>query len=306
MQQHDYAAACPKLAESFRLDAAGGTAFALALCDEAAGKTATAWAAFDQALSIARRDKRADREAAAQEKVRALEKRLVRVRIVVQGETPGLAVTRDGVEVGRAQWGTPVPVDPGSHTLEAHATGKNAWSGTFTTGAEGSTVDAVVPTLTDQAAAPPPAAAPAAPAPTTAPSAPAPSPAPAPPATAPAEAPGEGSSQRTWGLVVGGVGVAALAVGAGFGIEAMSTWNNVKSACPGNVCPTTAGQQTGRDAGRDADISTVLVGAGVVGLGVGAALYFLAPSAPAAPSAGWRVTPTVSTQSLGVSVGGAL
>src|SRR5262249_6130177 len=67
MQARNYEEACPKLVESQRLDPGGGTLLAIGLCHEGQGRTATAWADFNVALTEARKDRRADREAAALE-----------------------------------------------------------------------------------------------------------------------------------------------------------------------------------------------------------------------------------------------
>src|SRR5437016_4621333 len=108
MQQGKYAEACPKLVESQRLDPGGGTLLAIALCHEGEGKTATAWADFNIALTEARKDKHANREAAATDHIKALDAKLTKARIVVAKKIDGLEVRRDGTLVGEAQWGTPL------------------------------------------------------------------------------------------------------------------------------------------------------------------------------------------------------
>src|SRR5262245_41031428 len=76
MADGDFVHACPKLAESQRLDPGGGTVLTLALCHEGEGKTATAWAEFNEARALAVRDGQKDREIVAREHTAALEPKL--------------------------------------------------------------------------------------------------------------------------------------------------------------------------------------------------------------------------------------
>jgi hypothetical protein len=311
MSRHDYAVACPKLAESFRLDPAGGTAFALALCHEADGKTASAWADFNQALAIARRDHRTERETAAQEHIAALEKRLVKLNIVVKEDVPSLEIRRDGSPVGRAQWGTAVPVDPGTHAFEARADKKKPLRLDVATGAEGSTVDVVIPPLVDDtsAATPPPPPPPTATATQSAQPPPPPPPngnqmkQPPPPETPPEQA----DSRRTWVYVAGGIGVAGLATGTVTGLIGMAKWSDAHKACPNNTCTKASDQSNGKEAGTFADVASVGFIVGGVGVIAATALFLTAPSAPEPKKSGaLNVTPIVSPTSVGISVGGAL
>lgn len=113
MTAGQYAAACPKFSESFRLDASLGTLLNLAVCYESAGQLASAWSHFRDAVFLARREGRSDREKFADEHVRKLEPRLSHLTIVVPSavDSPGLTIRLDGTPVGRPARGLPLPVD---------------------------------------------------------------------------------------------------------------------------------------------------------------------------------------------------
>jgi hypothetical protein len=130
MEKRDYAAACPKLAESYNQDAATGTLLALALCQEALGQTASAWANFVEVTTRAKREGRADREQAAQRHAEQLEPKLAHLTVEVDpalSSVPGLVVKRNGVALAGAVWGSPTPVDPGAYVIEASAPGRQTW-----------------------------------------------------------------------------------------------------------------------------------------------------------------------------------
>src|SRR6476659_2421968 len=97
MDEKKWAEACPKLAESQRLDPGGGTLLNLAICHEESGETATAWAELNDALAIALREDRNDREDIARAHIAALEPRLARLQVRVKTESapPDLVVTLD-------------------------------------------------------------------------------------------------------------------------------------------------------------------------------------------------------------------
>ena len=86
------AEACQKLEESQRLDPAGGTILNLALCHEQEGRLARSWSEFKEAMVVAKRDGRRDRELEAANHVSALEPRLSRLTIVVPAAHAGRGV----------------------------------------------------------------------------------------------------------------------------------------------------------------------------------------------------------------------
>lgn len=151
------AEACPKLAESHRLDPATGTLIALALCHQADGKLASAWAEFVEAEGRARKEGSKDREAVAHEQAMSLYPRLSNLTLEVPPDIaaiPGLEIKRDGIVLGRGAWGTTVPIDGGEHVIEATAPGKQPWSSKITVRAESEQVRLSVPALLDTPPAP--------------------------------------------------------------------------------------------------------------------------------------------------------
>jgi hypothetical protein len=160
MDKERFAEACPKLAESQRLDPGGGTLLNLALCHEREGKTATAWAEFGDALAQAVKDARKDRETFAREHIDALEPKLVRIVVSVPPEVRGLLpdVMLDRSTLAAPAWGSAIPVDPGEHRVTAAVAGRAPWSKVVSATSAGSTY-AVDVGLTE-AAPPRPACAP--------------------------------------------------------------------------------------------------------------------------------------------------
>lgn len=153
MQKREFARACPKLEESYRLSPALGARFQLAECLEQLGKTASAWAHFGGVSSAARTSGQSAREAAARERAQKLEGRLTRLTLhVPRGHPPELSVRRNGETVREAQWGTPVPVDPGDYEIVSEVPGRAPRASRLRVSGEGAFVSLEVP-IPEQAAA---------------------------------------------------------------------------------------------------------------------------------------------------------
>ncbi|WP_437954562.1 hypothetical protein WME76_23595 [Sorangium sp. So ce119] len=280
-----YAEACPKFAESHGIDPGIGTLFNLSDCHERIGRTATAWIGFRDVAAASLSAGQMERERVARARAAALEPRLSRLQIVVPPESAvaGLELTRDGVPVGRALWGTAVPLDPGEHRVAAAAPGHSPWETTIAVEKPG-VVSVTVPAL---ARAP---ASSAAPGTDVAPKAIA-APPPADPPKADAPSPQGGSIRKPIGIVGVGLGVVGLGVGTALGFMAKSTFDK---ATEGGHC-NEAGEcvdQTGLDLRDDAvmkgNIGTAAFIAGAVLAAGGAILWITAPSAPPAGTASAR------------------
>jgi len=263
--------ACPKFEESQKLDPGSGTLINLALCYEQTGRTASAWSAYKDAASAASVAGNKERERGARERASALAPKVPQLTIDVPSDAriAGLTVMRDGVEVGPAQWGVPIPTDPGKHELSAKAPGFEEWHSTVSL-KDGGVGSATVPKLTE---APTPALA-AAPVAGEA----AAQPAEAPPAPAESSSGGGGlGGQRIAALVVGGVGVAGIAVGSIFGVQAMSKKKTADETCDGTACTTDDGVTAGKDARKAGTFATIGMIVGGVGLAAGVTLWLTAP-----------------------------
>jgi len=268
MAAGDFAAACPKLAESEALDPSGGTLLNLAVCHEKQGRLATAWSDFKEALSVARRDNRTDRFEVAQEHLTTLEPQVPSLTIRVASAKPDQQVLLDGAPVRAAAWGTPIAVDPGSHRLESSAAGHVAWTGPLELAvAERKVVE--IPELAVNTG-------------------PGPTP---PPATdeAKTSAAADTGHSNALGWVVLGTGVVALGVGTYFGVSALSTQNKVEQECPTPQTCSSKGVDLSHDAQAAAWASNIGIGVGIVGVVVGGYLLLSAPGSAKASNA--RVAP---------------
>jgi hypothetical protein len=247
-------AACPKFEAARRLYAGSGILLNLGDCYERLGRTASAWTSFGEAVTTAGRLGRGDDEAEGKRRQSALEPKLSRISIHVLQEPPGLVVKRDGKTLDRAAWETPMPVDPGAHTISAEAPEREPWSSSVTVTDPGKTVIVEVPEL---------------------PSTTSMSSKTSPVATASA-APSYWTPRRMVGAGLTGVGLVAMGAGGLLGLSAKSTYD-------------TAAGETGAarhddsvSASARGDLATVFV---VVGAAIsvgGVVLWVTAPSAPVA------------------------
>jgi hypothetical protein len=224
----DYEAACPKFEDSYRLDPGIGTNFNLADCYEHRGRIASAWARFLDVAAATKAAGQPERERVARARAAALEPRLARLTLEVQSTAPDLSIVRDGIAVGAASWRVAVPIDPGSHAIEASAPGRLTWKSTVEVPDAGA-ISVVVPELEPAPAEPSVVVS------LTAPGAAATAPGPAPvvDAVATREAPASRLSRPV--ILLGSIAVVAIATGAAFGLMYESHNDDARKLCPSNI-----------------------------------------------------------------------
>lgn len=284
MKDKKYAEACPKLAESHKLEPGGGTVFNLAICLEEEGKLASAYVAYDEALARAKKDNNAKRVQIVEQRMAALKPRLSRVTITV-AKTEGdakLDVRFDGTPLGEQAWGVPFYADVGPHTVTAEAPGYKPFKTELRVEAGGSPYATNVPPLEKGpnaavASTPPPSTEPAKP--------------------APHDGPDAGGTQVStndrgalpWILV--GTGVALVGAGTVTGILAFSKHADSDAECPNDRC-TAKGVDAENQANTFAWISNITLPLGIIAGGLGAYLFIKKPSSTMTARASAHITPS--------------
>jgi hypothetical protein len=262
MAAQKYAEACPKLAESERLDPGVGTLLNLGECFEKSGKIASAWATYREADAAATHEGQKKRAAYAATRARVLARDLSYVVVEAPDPPAGLEITCDGRPISAASIGSPVPLDAGAHRIEARAPGRRDWSQGIEL-AVAATAHVVVRAL-DPELSPPPV-------PVVQTTLPPPE---------PSASSSDGRTQRIAGLAAGAAGLVAVGIGSYFGIRAKHVHDDAEA----HHCSAVSCDQTGADMTTDARglaaVSTVAFAVAASALAAGIVLYFTAPHAP--------------------------
>ena len=258
MEAKNFDVACPKLEESLRMDPHVGTEISVAECEEATHALATARAHWQHAADRARAlgDARA---AVAEERLAAIDPRVPRLTLrLPDGAGKDVVVKRDGVVLGAASLGVPLPVDVGSHVIEVTSPTRQAVGVTVDL-EEGEKREVLLrlgpelPPVTSVVENPAPGASTAA----------------EPSQTKPPPSP--------LGYLSGGLGVGGVTVGAIFGVLALGDYKDADNLCPQHQGCSDAAMTARSHADSGAWVANVGIAVGVVGIAVGAYYLFLAP-----------------------------
>jgi hypothetical protein len=311
LASRQYAAACAKIQESQRLAPASSKLLELAICHEKQGKTATAWRELNAVLRQGVGTDASSKTARAH--LTALEPRISRITITArQGtDTAAIQLTIDGVPLEDSAWGTPMPVDPGSHSVVATVGGAQQWSSRIDVGAGGDQKTVEVPVLAKASSTSPQSA---------------PKPEPTVNVTEKLEQPSfaetppdDHEQQRSnphrpvMGYVLLGAGLVGIGVGSYFGVRAISLRSDSDDICRLRGC-TQEAVSLNNDAKTAAWGSNIGIGVGALALGIGGYLL-LKPLSPArnektepeskADSASIWFAPQIAPTNAGATFGGA-
>ncbi len=287
-----YDEACPKFEESYRLVKKLGTLLNLGTCHDKQGKTASAWGELTEAVLLAKEAGEKQRVEYARKLVDDLEKRLSKLVVEVPNAPTDAEVKVDDAPIGRAAWGTPIPLDPGEHRVVVVAPGFEAWEKTVTLTKEPGTLRIEAPALK-------PAKVEAAPETRR-----------NPPVAAPVEtaSPGTNTAQLVSGVVIGGLGLVSIGVGSYFGIATFDKQSESEDHCVETRCDA-AGVALREDAATFATVSTATFVVGGVAVAGGLVLALTAvdwsEGGKEPVGSAWLPCPWVSAEGAGLALGGA-
>ena len=254
--------ALAKFEESYRLDPTAGALFNQGECRLKQGKTASAWALYQQAATLANLQGKPDLFELANARANLVAGDLSYVSFHVGAPVPGLQVFRDGVLVGHAQFDVTLPIDPGRHDISLRAPGYEPLKKFVVIGEKRDRKNIVIPRLNELPLPLPPQPAEVA------------RPKPVPPS--PTLKPNLGP----WMLA--GAGAASLVIGTVAGLLAIQENSNMKEQCPYQVdCAPSIGVTQGR---RDFEnrLSWVTIPVGFAAIG-GAATWAVLSRQPERP-----------------------
>lgn len=255
MQDGDFARACNKLEQSYRLDPAAGTAVNLGDCFDRINKVGSALLAYRAAKKLLTNGD--PRTAPVGRQIDALLERVPRLTITLAPDAPeGTSVTRDGKDVAGDELGAPLIVNPGRVIIVVTAPGREKVRTVLSVAErDRRTFVADVGDPEGDAGESAPRRRPEN-------------------ARSTAREPRGGSSSRSTGLVLGGIGVAGLATGIVTALMANSKEDEASTRCPNDQCT-----QDGFDAAQSGKtlntISYIGWGIGIVGVATGGYLLFL-------------------------------
>jgi len=269
--------ACEKFQESQRLDPRLGTLLNLATCHQDQGKTASAWAEFKQAVTLAKQKNKHQRGAFAKRSVAELGEVLSYVVLQAEQVPEGLTIKVGEQEFGAALLDSEFPLDPGEYEIVASAPGRIAHRQTVIVPEGPGSLSIQIPGLEEEGED--------------------------------VESPvvvdttDSLSTMQLVGVGAAGVGVIGLGIGTVFGIITFSEQGTVEDHCDGQFC-----DQEGIDADDAAHtaaaVSTVSLIAGTVLVGAGVVLFFWEDViAPTDNTSAW-VSPSVGPSGASVLAGG--
>jgi hypothetical protein len=216
----DWAGALALLKDVAAIKSTPQVRFNMALCEEKLGRLVAALGDYELAAADARAEK-ADLVAEEVEgRLESLRQRIPKITFKRGSGAEAASVALDGTSIGDQMVGTPMPTDPGPHTVEAKAPGFKPFRKALRLAEQQSeTVELVL------------------------------EPEPVPPPGVVGGGPGQVAGRSpVYGYVIGGIGIASLgASGIFFGLRAGKI-SALDKACPNRTCPSD--QQSDIDAGK--------------------------------------------------------